>query len=179
MHKLIKTVLSETRPSSLNDSVESSVTLCVVATGRIKMPSNFQRRSGYTTLLTTSVLSHPVRVFLYKYHTIDKILWRCHLFTAELRHSFTNKTHLSSPRASGEAERLERVVQFECAAPRMLRRGRERRAGTGRGTAPQHHGYVALPWRQSPRTGRRPGAGRDTAPQHYACVARPWRLLLD
>ena len=45
---------------------------------------NFQRLSRYTTLLTTSVLSRPVRVFLYKYtvyHTIDKILWQCHLFT--------------------------------------------------------------------------------------------------
>jgi hypothetical protein len=49
-----------------------------------------------------------------------------------------------------------------------------RRAVAGKDTAPQQHGYVALPWLQWPRIGRRAGAGRDTAPQRHAHVPQTW-----
>jgi hypothetical protein len=79
------------------------------------------------------------------------------------------------PRAAGQVERLERVVQGDCAAPQKLRLGRARRAGSGRGTKPQHHGCVARTWLESPGRGRRVGAGRGTTPEHHGYVARPWR----
>jgi len=51
--------------------------------------------------------------------------------------------------------------------------GRGRRAGAGRGPAPQHHGYVAQPPREWPGRGRRAGAGTGPAPRHHTCVAQP------
>jgi hypothetical protein len=49
------------------------------------------------------------------------------------------------PRTSGQADRLERLVQSDCAAPQKLRLGRGRRAGAGRDTTAQYHAYVARP----------------------------------
>jgi hypothetical protein len=97
----------------------------------------------------------------------------------------------AAPRARGQVERLERVVQGDCAASYILPLGRGRRAttltsldlyyndlgeggaGAGRGTARQHQ--VARPPRESPGRGQRACAGRDTARQHHAHVARPWQ----
>jgi hypothetical protein len=54
------------------------------------------------------------------------------------------------PRTSGQADRLERLVQSDCAAPQKLRLGRGRRAGAGRDTAPEHHTYAARPFTHKP-----------------------------
>jgi len=107
-----------------------------------------------------------------------------------------------TPEASGQVERLERVVQGDCAAPlqlpleewrgagagtgtaprhhahvaRSCRKWPGRGAGAGRDTAPQHHGYVVQPWLQCPVRGRRAGAGRGTAPEHHGYVAQPGML---
>ena len=53
-------------------------------------------------------------------------------------------------------------------------RNRIRRAGAGRGTAPQHHGCAAQPFKVTAVVWERAdGAGRGTAPQHNVCEARP------
>jgi hypothetical protein len=58
--------------------------------------------------------------------------------------------------------------------PEGVEKHRGRGAGSGRGTAPQHHACVAQPWLGSPRRGRGAGAGRH---RHRQKRSRPLGLL--